>query len=121
MSEPRTVMVVDDDADISDAIASALEDSGYSVITAANGQEALHKLRNAVPQPDLILLDLMMPGMDGWQFRAAQTVDPALSHVPVVLLSAHIDIVKIADELSAAGWLKKPVDLSSLLNTVANT
>jgi len=112
-------MIVEDDADISDAIAMTLEDYGYLTIVAANGQQALDKLRKATPQPHLILLDLMMPQMDGWQFRAAQLADPALADVPVVLLSAHVDVRKIAVQLETRGWLPKPVNLKALLEVVA--
>lgn len=118
MNPPATIMVVEDDADISDAMASTLEDHGYGVILAANGQEALDRLRQATTRPHLILLDLMMPVMDAWQFRAAQTSDPALSDIPVVLLSAHIDIRSAAKQMAAVAWLKKPVDLRALLKVV---
>ncbi len=118
MNELATVMVVEDDADISDAIASTLEDHGYCVIVAANGQEALDKLRQAPKPPHLILLDLMMPVLDGWQFREVQKGDPALADVPVVLLSAHVDIRSAANQLAAVAWLKKPVDLRALLEVV---
>lgn len=106
------------DADISDVIASTLEDHGYSVIVAANGQEALDKLRQATRSPHLIVLDLMMPVMDGWQFRAAQKSHPALADVPVVLLSAHVDVRSAASEMAAVAWLKKPVDLTALIKVV---
>ncbi len=112
-------MVVEDDADISDAIAATLDDHGYGVLVAANGQDALDKLRASAAPPRLILLDLMMPVMDGWQFRAAQKTEPALSRIPIVLLSAHVDARNAADQLGALAWLKKPVDLKALLRIVA--
>jgi CheY-like chemotaxis protein len=118
VTRANSIMLVEDDGDISDAIASCLEDHGYRVMLAANGQEALEKLRGAPVQPDLILLDLMMPVMDGWQFRAAQKADPTIASVPVVLLSAHVNVREAAAKLSAAGWLKKPIDLDSLLEAV---
>ena len=73
----RTVLVVEDDQEVRDAIAEVLEDSEYKPLPAANGAEALERLRTATPQPCVILLDVMMPTMDGWQFRAAQQSDPA--------------------------------------------
>lgn len=111
-------MVVEDDADIADAMAMVLEDAGYSVSLAPNGQEALGALRKAKSLPGLILLDLMMPVMDGWQFRAAQKNDAELARVPVALLSAHIDVRLEAERLAAVGWLKKPIDLQALLKLV---
>ncbi len=114
-----TIMIIEDDADISEAIVATLEDNGYSVLTATNGQDALDKLRRTTTLPNLILLDLMMPVMDGWQFRAAQTSDPLLAVVPVVLLSARVDVEAAAEQMATAGWLRKPVDLAALLDAVA--
>jgi CheY-like chemotaxis protein len=118
MNQHQTIMVVEDDADISDAIAATLEDTGYSVIVAANGQEALDKLRRSLDRPNLILLDLMMPLMDGWQFRAAQTADPTLADIPVVVLSAHVDVRRAAEQMAAVDWMRKPLDLNKLLDLV---
>ena len=118
MSGPDVIMVVEDDADISDVIAAILDDHGYAVTVAANGQEALDKLRSAAALPRLILLDLMMPVMDGWQFRAMQKTEPTLAHVPIVLLSADVDVRGAAAQLGALAWLKKPVDLKALLKVV---
>jgi CheY-like chemotaxis protein len=112
-------MVIEDDADIAEAIETILEDHGYSVSVAANGQEALDKLRSMAELPRLILLDLMMPVMDGWQFRAAQKAEPGLADVPVVLLSAHVDVRDAAERLGALAWLKKPIDIDALLKAVA--
>jgi CheY-like chemotaxis protein len=114
-----TILIVEDDADILDSLVDALEDDGHEVVTAVNGQQALDKLRQADHLPRLILLDLMMPVMDRWQFRAAQASDPALAHVPVILLSAHVNVREAAAELGVTRWLKKPVDLEALLAAVA--
>ncbi len=118
MSSPRTVMVVEDDPDIADAMAMVLEDAGYAVLLAPNGQEALDVLRAAATQPGLILLDLMMPVMDGWQFRAAQKDDAAIAAVPVALLSGPSDVRSEAERLEAVGWLRKPIDIHALLKLV---
>ena len=111
------VMVVEDDRDLREMIRHALELQGHQVVEAADGREALDKLRQGTI-PGLILLDLMMPGMDGWSFRAAQTSDPALATVPVVLISAHGQLDQHAAALQADGFFRKPVNISSLLNTV---
>jgi CheY-like chemotaxis protein len=82
----RTILVVDDDADLRDAIAGVLEEADYRVVQAADGLEALAIL--AKEKADLILLDLMMPVMDGFRFRAEQRRQPGIAEIPVVLLSA---------------------------------
>ncbi len=78
----RTLLVVEDDADIRDALDGLLSMEGFRVTGCSNGREALDWL-HASPKPDLILLDLMMPIMDGWQFRVAQKEDPELATIPV--------------------------------------
>jgi CheY-like chemotaxis protein len=114
----RTVLVVEDDQEVRDAIAEVLEDSEYKALAASNGAEALERLRTAAPQPCVILLDVMMPTMDGWQFRAAQQSDPAMRDIPVVLLSAHTDVKSAAAAMQVAGFLPKPVAIDKLLKTV---
>lgn len=112
----RRVLVVDDDPSIQGFLAEALADEGYEVRTAGNGREALTVLGGWLP--DLILLDLMMPEMDGWVFRAAQRTMPAVAHVPVIVLSATRDLVAKTQSLGAAEVLAKPFDLERLLGTI---
>jgi CheY-like chemotaxis protein len=114
----RTVLVVEDDQEVRDAIAEVLEDCEYKALPAANGAEALERLRTAAPQPCVILLDVMMPTMDGWEFRAAQQSDPAMKDIPVVLLSAHTDVKSAAAQMQVAGFLPKPVAIDKLIETV---
>ena len=111
------VFVVEDDADVRAMLEQALDLEGYAVVAAANGQDALDKLRAASP-PCLILLDLMMPVMNGWQFMAAQATDPALASIPVVVLSGDATIDVKAQTLGAAGFLRKPVTIDALIATV---
>lgn len=118
MSSRSSVMVVEDDADISDVLAMMLEDRGHDVVLAANGREALDKLAVAEALPGVILLDLMMPVMDGWDFRRAQRVDPRPAAIPVVLVSAHVDVRSIAAEMGVAAWLRKPIEFRSLISVV---
>ena len=113
----RLVMIVEDDIDVRESLADVLEDSDYRPLGVANGKEALERLRATPGKPCLILLDIMMPVMDGWQFRAIQRSDPELAGIPVVVLTAHVDL-KQADALGAAACLKKPVRLDALLATV---
>ena len=112
----KTILVVDDDQDIRDTLTELLVDEGYAVVSAAHGGEALSTLRRE-PRPDLILLDLMMPVMDGWQFRAEQSRDPAIADIPVVVVSATGKDDKVA-KLGAAQLLKKPIRLEDLLDAV---
>ena len=86
MTRP-TVFVVEDDADTREMLCRFLELEGYHVESAVNGQQALERL-HAGAHPSVILLDLMMPVMDGWQFRHAQAQDAALSTIPVIVVSA---------------------------------
>src|SRR5437879_6509382 len=99
----KTILVVEDDTATRDALSLILEAEGFGVMGAANGQEALDQLRGS-RRPDLILLDLMMPVMDGWQFRRAQAQDPALSAIPVVVLSADGNVHQKAASLRATGY-----------------
>ena len=116
MPEGRRVLVVDDDDIIRGFVSEALEDEGYDIRTAANGRHALNVLRDW--KPDLIVLDLMMPEMDGWTFRAEQRKLPDAADVPVVVLSAVRDVRAQAAALEAASVLGKPFELDELLRTV---
>jgi two-component system cell cycle sensor histidine kinase/response regulator CckA len=106
---------VEDDADIREALDGLLSMEGFRVSGCSNGREALDWLRNS-PKPDLILLDLMMPVMDGWQFRVAQKEDPELANIPVLALSA--DSTAKAAAIDAEAYLKKPVDYDTLIDTI---
>lgn len=117
MTEPAGVLVVDDDPTIRSIIADLLDLEGYVVRTAENGQEALEILRRW--RPAVIVLDLMMPVMDGWTFRAAQRELPGARDVPVVVLSAAREIRRHAAALDAAVALPKPFDLDQVAATIA--
>ena len=112
-----TVLVVEDDDLTRDATALTLADAGYHVATAANGQEALDLLHGGLP-PDVILLDLMMPVMDGWEFRRRQRLDPALAGIPVVVVSAAAGLEQKAATLGATQLLLKPYESDRLLITI---
>ena len=111
-------MIVEDDRDVREAIAEALSDHGHTVIEAGNGAEALRALRDGRPPPELILLDIMMPVMDGWQFRAEQVKDPVLAPIPVIVLSAHAAGADAASDMAVTAFLKKPVRLDALLDAI---
>lgn len=112
----KPVMIVDDDPDICMSIQIALEAHGYRVTTASDGAEALQKLATD-EAPCLILLDLMMPGMNGQAFREAQLRNPALAAIPVVVLSGDYKIDERAAAMGVEG-LGKPIDLPLLLAKV---
>ncbi len=114
-----SILVVEDDELIRAALARVLARTGHAVLEAADGAEALACLRAARPLPSLILLDLVMPVMDGVTFRRAQLADPELAAVPVVVLTAASQTEAEAAELRAAAMLLKPVDITDLLDAVA--
>ena len=111
------ILVVEDDPDLLEAVSGALESEGYGVGRARHGLEALGQLR-AGKRPCLILLDLMMPIMNGWQFRYEQRQDSELSRIPVVVVSAKSDSPQHAAWLEADGYIQKPFLLPTLLEIV---
>jgi CheY-like chemotaxis protein len=112
-----TILLVEDDFDVREALAETLRDEGYDVDCASDGEEALQHLRKG-GRPGLILLDLMMPRMSGSEFRMVQKVDPELRHLPVVLLSADGRMEEKARVLETDGAVRKPIDLPDLLAVI---
>jgi CheY-like chemotaxis protein len=113
-----SILIVDDDRAVREMLIETLADEGYAATGMPDGIEALHYLRAAEAPPCLILLDLMMPRMDGWQFLRAREDAPPLASIPVVLLSARPDGPEHAAHLPVAGYLAKPVDFNRLLAAV---
>jgi CheY-like chemotaxis protein len=109
------VLVVDDDPDIRESLREVLEDEGYEVACVGNGQEALEHLKTVSPRPCVILLDLMMPVMDGWQFRKEQKKDPDIAGIPLVVITATGKRPVLID---AAELVMKPLDLSRLFEAI---
>jgi CheY-like chemotaxis protein len=112
------VLVVDDDTEIRETIVEVLEDAGYEAVGAADGVEALAQLRDPGDRWCVVLLDMMMPNMDGRAFRAEQLQDPALSPIPVVIVSAMNDVADAAEQLGVAAHVTKPVPLAHLVKLV---
>ena len=112
----RPILVVDDDPDTRQMLATMLELEGHAVVAASNGAEAYNVARQH--HPALILLDLMMPVMDGVEFRKAQVANASIAAIPVLVLSAHHQAGSIAQRLNVAGCLNKPVDFDQLVPTV---
>ncbi|HLL53663.1 MAG TPA: response regulator, partial [Myxococcaceae bacterium] len=111
------ILIVEDDPDIRMDLAELLESAGYSVLTASNGQDALARLQGGV-MPCLILLDLMMPVMNGWDFRAQQLKSPSFADIPVLVLSGASDVEHHATSLGVAGFIAKPIPLDRLFAEV---
>lgn len=107
------VLVVDDDEDVRECLRDVLVDSGYTVVTAANGREALGILLDK-KRPCLILLDLVMPVMDGWQFLRAVAAESELADLSIVIESAHAG----SHPPTGHRLLNKPIDIDVLLTTV---
>jgi CheY-like chemotaxis protein len=116
-SAPRRVLIVDDDPDLSEVLRRVLHRCGYAVQVARNGREALEALRQG-QGPEVVLLDLMMPDVNGWEFRAEQLKDPELSGIPVVVFSGHGKIEQDTASIKAAANLRKPVALEDLLQVL---
>jgi signal transduction histidine kinase len=112
---PPRVLVVDDDEDGRESLMVLLRDDGFQVASAPDGDAALALLRDGA-RPDVILLDLMMPNMDGWQFRVEQKRDPGLASIPVLALSA--DGSAKAEAIDANGYVSKPYQYPDLLALV---
>ena len=115
MTQSRPILVVEDDHDVRDAMIEVLRAEGYETVPAVDGQEALGHLEAGL-EPCLILLDLMMPRMNGWQFMEQQRVRE--SNAPIVVVSAY----GTGDEVRSAGvaaYMRKPVDVEQLLGLIA--
>jgi CheY-like chemotaxis protein len=112
----RRILVVDDDHDLRELLAAVLSSAGYEVLTAENGAAALSVLRTVLP--DLIVLDLMMPVMNGWQFREAQSALPDYARIPVVCLSGHHAARHQATALGISACVLKPFEVDDLIATV---
>lgn len=112
----KSVVVVEDDPDIREAICEMLEFEGYPVVAFENGKEALERLHES-PNPGLILLDLMMPVMNGVQFLRARRSDESIAHIPCFVVSAVGRQKEIIRE-GAQGFLRKPVDAQAILDIV---
>lgn len=117
--EGRTILVVEDDPAARATISDLLSDEGYTCVEAADGRDAIDVLSGAPAPPCAILLDLMMPRMNGWEFGEWLREQPALARVPLIVLSAAKGAGADAKRLAASAFIPKPFDLDDLLATVA--
>jgi CheY-like chemotaxis protein len=113
-----TILVVEDDRDCRDLLCTWLQTNGYSTIPAGDGAQALQKLEER-PDIELILLDLMMPGMSGWQFRSSQRGLAQCRKIPIVVMTGHPNPDGEAEWLDPEGVLLKPLDLRVVLDVVS--
>lgn len=113
----RLVLVIDDDDALRDALAELLEAEGFVVETASNGREALERLHDG-PSPRVIVVDLLMPVMDGWSFCEAKARDPELRGIPVVIVSATGEPTRPPADVRAGEFFRKPADVPRLLSTL---
>ena len=114
-----SILIIEDDEGVGPSIAHLLRDEGYDVEVAFDGRAALDRLRRD-PLPSLILLDLMMPVMDGIEFRVRQLADARMARVPVIVMSARPDVAALAGTLLVADFLSKPMNFEELLHIVQN-
>jgi CheY-like chemotaxis protein len=120
MPSTGSILIVDDDVELRELLAVALAADGFATATAAHGRDALTHLRSTA-DTRLILLNLMMPVMDGVEFRAAQLRDRSLAWIPIIVLSGAVDADRIAKRLGAAQFVRKPVDLDRVRDAVRAT
>jgi CheY-like chemotaxis protein len=119
MRRSGSILIVDDDSDVRAALSELLEAEGFSVEGVPGGREALVRLRTEKVHPAVILLDLMMPGMDGWDFRTEQMRDPQLAAVPVVIVSASgFSRESIQTQFRPAAFVEKPIERTTLLGVL---
>ena len=116
MTDSKRVLVVDDDRAIREALAEALDLEGYEVLTAPDGAQALEKVQHQ--RPHVVLLDLMMPIMDGWAFLRACREDQRCAETPVVVMSAYSGLAEEVSKLGASACIAKPFELDVLLGSV---
>jgi len=114
----KKIFIIEDDIYIRMNLKMLLESEGYSIETASDGKDALERLKAATSLPSLILLDLMMPIMDGFQFRHEQERDPRLADIPVVIISAGGNIEPSKIKIGAKASLKKPFNIEDVLDTI---
>ena len=115
-----SVLVIDDDEDLRETVCAVLEDAGFATASAGDGEQGLAYLRT-YPPPDVILLDLSMPIMDGRAFRETQRADPALSTIPVLVFSAAASLDEKVKGLDVSGVIKKPIAIRELVEIVRAT
>src|ERR671930_694072 len=119
MKQGHYILIIEDRRDERDALRLILTLEGYNVVAVAGGHEALDYLRGAAPAPCMILLDLMMAGLNGWEFRTEQVRDPRLASIPVIVSSGDGRVIEKAAALGITENFEKPIDFGALLGVLA--
>jgi two-component system, chemotaxis family, chemotaxis protein CheY len=119
MRRIHSILIVEDDPDLQEAMAVILDAEGYRIIAAGDGQEAIDRLRDGA-RPSVIVLDLMLPRKDGRQFRTEQLADPRFAAIPVIAYSGDARVAETARALRVQHWFQKPVDFGALLEAIAS-
>jgi two-component system, chemotaxis family, chemotaxis protein CheY len=114
----KTIMVIEDNDSIRSAVRQIIEDEGYRAQTATNGEDALALLEAAATLPSLILLDMNMPIMDGWGFKAVQGTHAKFRHIPIIVVTADGNAREKALMINASGWIRKPIEVDDLLKAI---
>jgi CheY-like chemotaxis protein len=114
------IHLIEDNPSLQQATKMALNEYGYEVITSNHGLEAIQTLNKMEVLPDLIILDLMMPLMNGFEFRKAQLADSRLAKIPVIILTANNSYLDFKEKLQAHEFLNKPVDIKDLISILEN-
>lgn len=115
----KSILIVEDDEDIAKNLQELLEEEGYGVVHCSNGSSALSYLdASSAALPSLILLDIMMPVMDGFQFREQQQLDPRIASLPVIVMTADGNIEEKRKKMGAQAYVRKPLDLLEFLDTI---
>lgn len=115
----KKILLIEDDQDIRETLNDLLIDEGYDVVLAENGQVALDTLRSMNEFPNLILLDLMMPVKNGFQFSEEKDADESLSKIPVIVMSADGHVRERQSLINAKAYIKKPLDIFELLDQIS--
>jgi CheY-like chemotaxis protein len=118
VTTPHRILIVEDDETIRESLVDFLGENGYEAVGAIHGRDALDKLRATGATPCLIVLDLMMPVMDGETFREQQLQDPALCAIPTVVMSAYRELERRAAAVNALAYMTKPLHLDEFLQLV---
>jgi CheY-like chemotaxis protein len=116
----QKILIVEDNPSILNIMKLAVENAGYEVCTSMNGHDGLELLSDMKTLPSLIILDLIMPIMNGFEFRKSQLSDGRLAHIPVILLTANNNFKESKEKLQAHEFLNKPVDIKDLLYIIEN-
>ena len=116
----KKILTVDDDEDIRNSLRDMLEFEGFQTVWAKNGQVAIDYLMAVADYelPDLVLLDYMMPVMNGRDFCLAKSKIPRLAHIPVVMMTASGNLIKVMDNCDSEGYMSKPMDLNTVVKMV---